>query len=209
MKITQSQILKLERLKRSNLVNTISGIKPVNLIGTVSGDGVTNLAVFNSVIHIGANPPLLGFIIRPYKEVRRDTYENIMETGYYTINNVNEKIVKQAHYTSAKFDKDVSEFTTCNLTEEYIQNFIPPFVKESHIKIGMKFVKQIPIDLNETSLIIGAIEFAEIADQSVDERGIIDHAINKTVGVAGLNTYYSIEKIAEYPYARKEELPEF
>lgn len=50
-------------------------------MGTVNKIGHTNLAIFNSVIHIGANPPLMGFISRP-NSGERHTLENIQETKY-------------------------------------------------------------------------------------------------------------------------------
>ena len=53
-----------------------------------------------------------------------------------------------AHYTSAKFDKEESEFEECHLTEEYLDGFTAPFVKESRLKIGMKFEESIPIEIN-------------------------------------------------------------
>ncbi|PTL98815.1 MAG: flavin oxidoreductase, partial [Candidatus Arcticimaribacter sp.] len=50
---------------RLNMINSCTGYKSANLIGTQSKEGNTNLAVFNSVVHLGSNPPLIGFILRP------------------------------------------------------------------------------------------------------------------------------------------------
>ena len=58
---TRSAIEELERFYRANLVNSVSGYKPANLIGTVSDSGVTNVAIFSSVVHLGADPALLAF----------------------------------------------------------------------------------------------------------------------------------------------------
>ncbi|MCJ8275234.1 MAG: flavin reductase family protein, partial [Bdellovibrionales bacterium] len=48
------------------LVNSLSGFKSANLVGTQSKDGQTNLAMFSSFFHLGANPPLMGFVLRPH-----------------------------------------------------------------------------------------------------------------------------------------------
>ena len=80
---TKSNIKDLEKVKRLNIINSITGIKPGNLIGTISKEKITNLAIFSSVIHLGSNPALLGFILRPQERVRRDTYNNILENGSY------------------------------------------------------------------------------------------------------------------------------
>jgi len=46
------------------LINGISGMKSANLVGTVDRRGNINLALFNSVVQIGADPPYLGMIFR-------------------------------------------------------------------------------------------------------------------------------------------------
>ncbi|MCK7516855.1 MAG: flavin reductase family protein [Ignavibacteriales bacterium] len=80
MIITKENILQFEKLYRTNLFNSLSGFKSANLIGTISKEGKTNLAIFSSVIHVGANPPLMGLLMRPVS-VERHTYHNIKETG--------------------------------------------------------------------------------------------------------------------------------
>jgi flavin reductase (DIM6/NTAB) family NADH-FMN oxidoreductase RutF len=133
---TNQQIAETEERKRTALVNSLSGFKSLNLIGTANKDGQTNLAVFNSVMHIGANPPLMGFISRP-DSVERHTLENIQQTGYYTINHVNKEIFEKAHQTSARYKREQSEFDASGLTAEYRNNFSAPFVKESNIQMGL------------------------------------------------------------------------
>ncbi len=46
----------------------MTGIKPANLIGTISKNQVSSLAIFSSVVHLGSNPALLGFVLRYPKE---------------------------------------------------------------------------------------------------------------------------------------------
>jgi len=209
MHFDRQKIQSAEHIFRLNLINAITGIKPANLIGTKSQDGQTNLAVFTSVMHLGSNPALLGFILRPQKDVRRHTYENILETRYYTINHIHQSFVEQAHYTSAKFEKEASEFAQCKLTEEYLFNFEAPFVKESSLKIGLALQQTIPIEINGTLLIIGQVEHIFAADNIVSKNGYIDLEESETVGVSGLNTYYTFKRHYEFPYARTSELPPF
>lgn len=207
MHLNKGDLQKTERIKRLNIVNALSGIKPTNLIGTISNNQQTNLAIFSSVIHLGSNPALLGFISRPNTEVRRHTLENIMETNSYTINHVHESFVEQAHYTSASFEKEQSEFDKCNLTEEYLLDFKAPFVKESRLKLGMQFLECLPIKANNTIMVIGEIQHVIVPDEAINELGHIDFGLLESVGLSGLNHYYRMEKIASFPYARVNELP--
>jgi len=207
MHLTKEDISQTETINRLNIINSVSGIKPANLIGTVSDHNKSNLAIFSSVIHLGSDPALLGFILRPQGEQPGHTIANILETGYYTINQVNKFITGQSHYTSAKFDKEESEFDKCGLTAEFLHGFQAPYVKESILKIGMKYLERIPIEVNGTSLIIGEIQHLIIPDDAVNEVGYVDYEILNTIGIVGLNTYYGVNKIAQYPYARPSELP--
>ena len=209
MHLTKEEIQQLDKRKRLNIINSITGIKPANLIGTVSEDNVANVAIFSSIVHLGSNPALLGFIVRPTGEVPRNTYENILSNGRYTINAVNESFIKNAHYTSAKFDRNISEFDKCGLTDEYLHDFKAPFVKESNLKIGMKYCESIPIERNGTILVIGEVEHLILPENSINEKGYIDLDQAEIAGISGLNSYYSLEKIASFPYVRLEEVPEF
>jgi flavin reductase (DIM6/NTAB) family NADH-FMN oxidoreductase RutF len=209
MHLNQNDLKEIDRIKRLNIINGISGIKPANLIGTISKKQQTNLAIFSSLIHLGSNPALLGFISRPNTEVIRHTLDNIMDNGFYTINHVNSSILEQAHYTSAKFDKEQSEFELCGLTEEYLVDFKAPFVKESHIKLGMQFLECLPIEANGTVLMIGEINHIFIPEDAIDDLGHVDIGLLNTIGVSGLNNYYKIKKAASFPYARVKDLPDF
>ncbi|TDQ31116.1 flavin reductase family protein [Zeaxanthinibacter enoshimensis] len=208
MNLNKVQIAAMDRIRRIKILNGISGIKPVNLIGTVSASGNTNLAVFSSVVHLGSDPALLGFIMRPVGEVPRHTYENILETGSYTINHVHPEFVENAHYTSAKFEGKESEFEQCGLHEEYHEDISAPFVTESRVKLGMNFIEDSFIKHNGTRLIIGEINRLILPDEAVDSNDELDYEILGTVGTSGLNGYYGVNKIGRYPYARIGQIPD-
>jgi flavin reductase (DIM6/NTAB) family NADH-FMN oxidoreductase RutF len=209
MTLNSEQIKALNYIEKINLINSITGIKPANLIGTKSNNGSTNLAIFSSVVHLGSNPAYIGFVLRPETEVRRHTYENIIETEEYTINHVHQSFVEKAHYTSAKFEKDESEFEFCKLSEMYLESFSAPFVAESKLKFGLKLQEVIPIKSNNTNLVVGEIVHLIIEDKAILKNGNIDLEQIGTSGIGGLNSYYELKKINEFPYARKAELPKF
>ena len=110
MHFNEEDIENLEKVYRINLINSCSGYKSANLIGSVSNDGINNLAIFSSITHLGSNPPLLGFFLRPTEIIPRHTYLNIKENLYYTINSVQLEFADKAHHTSAKYDREISEF---------------------------------------------------------------------------------------------------
>ena len=208
MYFSNEDIKNLPRIKRLNLINSITGVKPANLIGTRSNVN-SNLAIISSIVHLSTNPPLLSFMLRPDHKVRRHTYENIKSEGFFTINNITDNFIQQAHYTSAKFDREVSEFKECNFTEEYLSDFTSPFVKESSLKLGMSYVESVFIKSSNTVMVVGKIEHIYISEHAINKDGLVDLEVLKTVGISGLNSYYKLKKLADFPYARVEDVPDF
>ena len=204
----KEQIHSWESAYRLKFVNSLSGYKSVHLIGTKNDNGNPNLAVFNSIIHISSNPARIALVMRSLS-VPRHTYNNIIETGFYTINHVHKSFFKQAHYTSAKFESDQSEFDVCNLTEEYVDQFSAPFVAESTMKIGMKLVEDIEIKEGQCRLIVGEVQFVESKEEYLEEDGQLDLEKANDVCITGLNQYSSVKKLENIPYARVGKLPNF
>ncbi len=204
MKTSLTEILNWEEKFRLKFINSISGYKGVHLIGSKNSNNETNLAIFNSIVHIGASPPLIGFIMRPLT-VERNTYNNIISTGFYTINHVHRAFLKQAHYTSIKFPLNISEFDACKLNEEYSNTFFAPYLKESNVKIGMKLKQDIKIESNGTRLIIGEVNEVVVNDEFIETDGQIDLEKAKDICVTGLNQYSSVTKHINLPYARLSE----
>lgn len=208
MLLKSKDLNNLERKYQLNLINSISGIKPANLVGTYSTDDKDNLAIFSSVVHLGSNPPQLGLVMRPQKDELKDTYSNIIDTGVYTINHVSESFIEKAHYTSAKLKHEDSEFDVMKLERAFIEDFKAPFVKASVIKIGMKHIQNIELP-NGCIFIIGEVILVDFPEETVNEKGQLDLSTYNCVGISGLNTYYSLNKISTFPYVRVNETPDF
>lgn len=199
--LTYEALMQMEQRQRAHLINSVGGFKSVCLIGTTDIEGQHNLAIFNSIVHIGANPPLISFIMRP-DSVERHTLSNILSIGYYTINHINESIYKQAHQTSARYPKEVSEFEVTGLTAEYKNTFKAPYVKESHIQLGIEFKERINLSINNTIMIIGEIKEMYFPTDCLQSDGYIDIEKAGTIACTGLDSYHSTNRIERLPYAK-------
>ena len=191
----------MQKRFRTNLINSLSGFKSINLIGTLSKTGNPNLAIFSSVIHIGANPPLMGFIVRP-ASVPRNTYANILDTGHFTLNHITEDFFKKAHQTSAKYEADISEFDQVGLHEVYKKGFPAPFVQESPIQIGLKYREHIEIQANQTLLIIGEVQELFFDKEILKDDGYLDIEKAGSITCSGLDSYHTTQQLARLSYAR-------
>ncbi len=77
---------------------------------------------------------MLGFILRP-TTVPRHSYQNMKETGVFTVNHIAKNQIEDAHHSSAKYPEDISEFDQTHLTEEYKMNWVAPFVEGAPVQI--------------------------------------------------------------------------
>jgi flavin reductase (DIM6/NTAB) family NADH-FMN oxidoreductase RutF len=204
--IARSDIEAMDKVRRLNLVNSLTGYKAANLVGTRSAEGHSNLAIISSVVHLSSSPPVLGFMQRP-TTVPRHSYQNITETGTFTINHVHEKFVDRAHYTSAKFEKHESEFLSCNLGEQYLDGFPAPFVQESRLKMGISYLESYEIQASNTLFVVGSIEQVYLPEDILFEDGQLDLNALGTVAISGLNNYHAAKQIASFPYARPGKFP--
>lgn len=205
--IALSDIFSLEKNQRIALVNSIAGFKCLNLVGTINLAGQENLAVFNSVVHIGANPPLLGLVVRP-DSVERHSLSNILETGVYTFNHVHEGIYQQAHQTSARYPKEVSEFEACQLHAEYKDDFQAPFVKESRIQIGLELKERLDVSINGSILLVGEIKTIYLPEHCWKPDGYVDIEQAGSLTVLGLDSYHRTQRLARLTYAKPDKKPE-
>lgn len=199
LSITAEEIAKTEKLYRTQFINSLAGIRQISLIGTKSKNGHENVAIFNSLIHLGAHPPLFGLISRP-ASVERDTLRNIKETKSYTVNFLHKSWVKQAHQTSARYSKEQSEFEATGLSPQYMENCWAPFVQEATIKVEMKLQEIVDIKINATIMIIGSIETVHIPKDRIGEDGLVK-PLNLLLS-GGLDAYYTSDFLQQLPYAK-------
>ncbi|MEM6765932.1 MAG: flavin reductase [Bacteroidota bacterium] len=197
---TLESILALPKEFRRNLINCLSGFKSASLVGTLNEQKITNLSVISSVFHVGATPPLVGMLMRPHS-VPRHTLENIYTSGYYTINHVTEEFYPKAHYTSARFPAEESEFTGAGLTEVYSSLHPAPYVAEAGLRIGLAYKEKHTL-MNETVLIVGQIVELLLPEEAVMEDGFVDLCVAGTLAISGLDSYHKVEAGKRLPYAK-------
>jgi flavin reductase (DIM6/NTAB) family NADH-FMN oxidoreductase RutF len=199
--ISLEDILSMDKRYRGTFINSLTGFKSVALVGSQDSSGLTNLAIFNSIVHLGAHPPLIGMIVRP-DSVDRHTLQNIEETGVYTINHIQESMIQQAHQTSARYPKEVSEFDAVGLTPEYLTNFQAPFVKESNLKMAVQFKEKVSFTSNGTIFVIGEIQQVYLPETAIQSDGLVDLVQVGSITNVGLDSYHTVNRGVRLPYAK-------
>ena len=199
--ISKDDISKMNKIERLNLINSCTGYKSANLIATKSINGVSNVAIFSSITHLGSNPAIIGFIVRP-TTVPRDTYKNIKETGFFTVNHITENMIAEAHHSSANYGSDVSEFDKTSLDEEYKNNIEIPFVKDAPVQLFCKYLNEYHIKENDTIHIIASIEQLFFDEKLQHEDGWLQLDKGNIIAINGLDGYCLPVLLDRFEYAR-------
>ena len=204
MLLSSDDILQMEQRYRTTFVNSLSGFRQVVLVGSRSKEGKSHLATFNSLVHIGANPPLYGLISRP-DTVKKHTLENIRSTGVYSINYLSTEHIAAIHRAAARFEEEADKFREVGLTECTQPGSSLPFVKEASVKIAMRCENILPIPANGTWLIVGAIEAVEIRGEIIAPDGFVRLHEEKIAACAGLDAYFSTTLLNRFAYPKAGE----
>lgn len=186
---------------RALLINSASGFKPLVLLATRNSNLCDNLAVFSQLIHLGANPPLLGVLFRP-DSVPRHTLENLQTLGMATVNAVRYEDRRAAHQTSARYAADVSEFDAVGLKREYRPEWPLPFVHESPVQWAVRLQSLVPVAANGTQLAVLEVVHLFVADGGLQEDGYVDLASLDVATVNGLDAYHRADSRDRLPYAK-------
>lgn len=198
----EKDIENLPKKQRLHLINSCTGYKSANLIGTISAKGEENLAIFSSVIHLGSDPALLGFILRP-TTVPRHSFSNILESKFFTVNSVSETFYQNAHRTSLKFPKEISEFIQASLTPEYKENFKAPYVLESPLQLGCQYLSHYKIKENGTLLVVAKIESIYADPNLVESDLFLNLSKGKITTLNGLDGYVHTQLMDRIPYEKE------
>jgi flavin reductase (DIM6/NTAB) family NADH-FMN oxidoreductase RutF len=203
--ISKETISLMERIEKLNLINSCMGFKSANLIATKCIEGYTNVAIFSSVTHLENSPSLIGFIVHP-TTAPRDTYENIMETGFFTVNHITIDMITDAHHASANYESVFSGFDKTNLEEEYKDGIDIPFVKGSPVQLYCKFVNEYIIKENATIHIIASIEHIFFDEALEHKDGWLQLDKGNIVALNGVYGYF-LPKLIDRFQCAKQDIP--
>ncbi|MFT6097014.1 MAG: flavin reductase (DIM6/NTAB) family NADH-FMN oxidoreductase RutF [Nonlabens sp.] len=200
--INHKELQSYERIYRANLVNSVTGFKSANLLATRSKDGVDNVAIFSSVTHLGSDPALFSFVQRPLGHGAGHTYYNLKETGKITLNHIPVSLVNVAHQSSAKYDKNISEFEELEIEKLERDGYAVPFVKESPVQLVAEYVNEYYLEENNCILVICKITEVFLDPDILHEDGWLDLGKAGTVTINGLDGYAAAKTEKRLSYAQ-------
>ncbi len=186
-------------------LNAIVGPRPIGWIGTKSKKGKLNLAPFSFFNLLNYNPPVLIF---SGTRSKKDTIQNVQDTGVFTWNLVTRELAEQMNLTST--DDDVDEFDFAKLTPLSGELVDAPRVAESLVSMECKLLscnQLVDIDGVEhpTWLAMGQVVRVHIARSMIDEDNIFQaHRARRVLRAGGPANYYEITEDTLFQMYRPE-----
>jgi flavin reductase (DIM6/NTAB) family NADH-FMN oxidoreductase RutF len=114
--------------------------------------------------------------------------------------------VAQAHYTSADFGPELSEFDACGFTAAYRDDFPAPYVAESPLSIGLRLKEELAIS-NGTVLLVGTVEHVYLREEGLRDDGTLDLTVLGDACISGLDGYHKVLPPVRFGYARPGQPP--
>ena len=150
---------------------------PVVLISTISEGGIRNAAPWGCVMPI----------LRPLDEIliaswlKRDTLENIRDTGEFVVNVPRSDMVKEVEICAKSFPPELDEFEEASLLPRPSVKVTPPGIEGCVAWMECVLVEEI---LREKySLIIGRVVHLEGNDEFFDDEGGMDFDVAKPMSM--------------------------
>lgn len=166
------------------------GPRPIAFASTIDANGNHNLSPFSFFNVFSANPPIL--IFSPARNGRtnttKDTYNNVKVVPEVVINIVNYDIVQQMSLSSSPYPSDVDEFVKAGFTPLPSEEIQPMRVGEAPVQFECKVleVKELGDGGAAGNLVICEVVKIHIAEEVMDEKGLIDqHKINLVARMGG------------------------
>ena len=186
-------IKSLEPKQIYKLMTSIIVPRPIAWVSTVSRDGIYNLAPFSYFAGISSDPPLLLISVgsKETKE-KKDTWQNIEDTGEFVVNMVTKETLEKMNITALPFDKEIDEFEKAGLTPVPSSIVKAPRVKESPVNIECKRFEIIQI--GKMGIILGEVLKVHVKEDILNEKGYVDTTKLEIIGRLGGANYCLVSK---------------
>ncbi len=150
------------------LLSSLVVPRPIAWVSTISTEGITNLAPYSFFNVMGVRPPIVAFAPGNKPDGSpKDTPQNILDTGEFVVNLVDEKISAQMVESAKPHPTNVSEIDVAGLTSIESEAVKAPRIKEAPVSMECKALQTLEIGGNR--MVIGEVLRLHVKDGIVDE----------------------------------------
>jgi flavin reductase (DIM6/NTAB) family NADH-FMN oxidoreductase RutF len=162
----------LENAKRYKLLVSLVVPRPIALVTTLGlpgteGEGVVNAAPFSFFNVIADEPPIVIISIENRDSgPLKDSSRNMLASGQFVVNLVDESIAERMHACSTDFPPGVSEPEMVGFTLAPSSQVAPPRLVEAPAALECTLYSK--IEMPTRNIIIGQVRHLHVRDELVD-----------------------------------------
>lgn len=174
--------------------NAIIGPRPIGWISSKSAKGALNLAPFSFFNAFNYTPPIIGFS----STGKKDSLNNIRETGEFCWQLVNKSLAEAMNQTSASVAPDINEFELAKLKPAESSVISVPHVEAASVVFECRLTQIVQLEDTQQNplqawLVLGEVVGVHIANHLLVD-GIYQTALGEPVlRGGGPADYFSIE----------------
>lgn len=154
MDFTVFDLAELAPIDRYKLL--IGGVvpRPIGWIGTRDPDGNRNLAPYSFFNVVAGTPPTVLFSPGRRAGGPKDTLANVLATGEFTVNIVDEDLAEAMNLTSGEYGPDVDEFELTGLEAVTGVAVAAPMVATSPVRLECRLTQTVELDDPPTNTVV-------------------------------------------------------
>jgi flavin reductase (DIM6/NTAB) family NADH-FMN oxidoreductase RutF len=137
-------------------LNSVVVPRPIAWVSSRSADGVDNLAPHSFFTVASVHPPILQFT----SVGRKDSLNNIEETGEFVISLTPARLFEQINATGTNFPRSISEFDAVGLAREPSKTVAPPRVAASPVAIECELHST--VSFGSSTVVFGRVRHAVV-----------------------------------------------
>lgn len=166
--------------------------RPIALLSTVGKNGVINAAPYSFFNLMGDDPPILIVSLECRADgTLKDSARNILDTGEFVVNLVDEALADRMHACSTAYPPEVSEPEVLGLGVAASSAIQPPRLADAPVALECTLYQKIEIGRRRL-LVIGQIHWLHVRD------GVIDPATLRV----NMSNYFPVGRMFADRYIR-------
>lgn len=193
-----------------NPFKAIVAPRPIGWISSIDKQGRVNLAPYSFFNAFAETPPVIGFCT---SHARKDSVNNIDETGEFVANFCGAELAQEMNITSASVAPGVDEMKLAGLEATASTLVKPPRIARAIAALECKLISTTQLknakgELIDTWLTLGEVVGVHINDEFLKD-GIFDTAAARPLGRCGykgdyveVNTLFEMIRPKEYTPAK-------
>ncbi len=143
--------------------------RPIGWISTQSRDGIANLAPYSFFNVVAGTPPTVLFSPGRRRGEPKDSLRNVLATGEFTINLVDEALAEAMNLTSGEYEPGIDEFELAGLTSVPGQSVGAPLVVASPANLECRVTRTVDLgDPPTNTVVFGNVERVHVRADLLD-----------------------------------------